>query len=317
MTAQTHVDVVGPGEHVVQFYDHANELAAAVSRFLATGFARGEAALVVALPEHLKAFEECLLATGIDVERARAEGSYVTLDARQAARELMGQQGPDPQIFADKIGSLVAELGAQRPLRVYGEIVAVLWDAGEVSAAFELEQLWNELGKELEFSLYCAYPARSLDGARDALCRHHTGVVPALSAPVTPAGVVVRRLEATAYAVPVARQMLREVLAGWDLGCARDDAMLVLAELVGNAVEHARGPFEVTVSRVGCGVRIEVSDPLPELPRMRRREDLAEGGRGLLIVRELAAAWGNEVREDGKTTWAEVHCERPRSQGTS
>ena len=68
------------------------------------------------------------------------------------------------------------------PVRVYGEVVAVLWAAGHVNAALELEGFWNELGREIPFSLYCGYPRESLGGSEhpgavSAVCRLHTEVI--------------------------------------------------------------------------------------------------------------------------------------------
>ena len=65
---------------------------------------------------------------------------------------------------------------------MYGEVVAVLWAAGHVNAALELEGFWNELGREIPFSLYCGYPRESLGGSEhpgavSAVCRLHTEVI--------------------------------------------------------------------------------------------------------------------------------------------
>ena len=62
---------------------------------------------------------------------------------------------------------------------MYGEIVALLWAAGHVNAALELEGFWNELGREIPFSLYCGYPRQSVEssqhhGAVSEVCRLHT-----------------------------------------------------------------------------------------------------------------------------------------------
>lgn len=61
-------------------------------------------------------------------------------------------------------------------------MVALLWDAGRVEAATELEALWNELGNHDPFSLLCAYRAQSADDEQhqDAVaevCRLHTGTI--------------------------------------------------------------------------------------------------------------------------------------------
>jgi hypothetical protein len=61
-------------------------------------------------------------------------------------------------------------------------MVSLLWDAGLVSAAIEVEAMWNELGGQYPFSLLCAYPAQPVSCAHhlDALtevCRAHTHVI--------------------------------------------------------------------------------------------------------------------------------------------
>ena len=53
----------------------------------------------------------------------------------------------------------LASAKAEQPVCVFGEMVWLLWDAGQVNAAIEVETLWNELGHQYPFSLLCAYPA--------------------------------------------------------------------------------------------------------------------------------------------------------------
>ena len=70
---------------------------------------------------------------------------------------------------------------AGQPVRVFGEMVSLLWDAGLIDAAIEVEAMWNELGGQYPFSLLCAYPAQPVSCAHhlDALtevCRVHTQV---------------------------------------------------------------------------------------------------------------------------------------------
>ena len=81
------------------------------------------------------------------------------------------------------IGGLIRQAGTGgRPVRAYGEMVALLWDDGLVNAAIQLEAMWNELGQAHPFSLLCGYPAGSVtrDGYLDAfaaVCRLHREVV--------------------------------------------------------------------------------------------------------------------------------------------
>lgn len=82
---------------------------------------------------------------------------------------------------------------------------------------------------------------------------------------------------------------------------------LITSELVTNVVVHTEhgGRLRVTHPEHGDGIRIEVSDSDTRRPELSTQTGQS-GGRGLLIVSELAAAWGVDVRNDGKTVWADV-----------
>ena len=85
-----------------------------------------------------------------------------------------------------------------------------------------------------------------------------------------------------------ARQAARTALAELPDPLA-DDVTLVVSELVSNAVEHAggRGELTVTVTEAGTVVDVADSDPRP-LPGMSRPTADQRTGRGLLIVAALA-----------------------------
>jgi PAS domain S-box-containing protein len=175
----------GGGPHLIQVYESEAFLVTCVSRFVAAGLDAGEAAVVVATPAHRRSFDAALEGVGIDVSTVRGDGRYLTLDAGEALSMFMVDGTPDPSRFNDRIGTLVAEAAAGgRPVRVFGEMVALLWAEHNVTAALRLEELWNELGQRQAFSLLCAYPAHSFAGtagdpqARD-VCALHSGVIPA------------------------------------------------------------------------------------------------------------------------------------------
>jgi hypothetical protein len=155
-----------PACHVVQFYGNDNELIEHVVGYLADGIDDGEVVLVVATDAHRQAFDASLTARGVDVAEAAATGSYVVIDAETAMRKFLVSDQPDPVGFESTIGPVIRQaLRTGRPVRAYSDIVARLWDAGHVTAAIELEALWNALASQLSFSLFCAYPTQTVAGA--------------------------------------------------------------------------------------------------------------------------------------------------------
>jgi hypothetical protein len=166
----------------VQFYGHDEELAESVGGYVAEALESGAAAVVVSTAAHWLAFDEQLTSAGIDVAAARALGVLVVVDAAETMKGFLIGDQPDPGDFQRVIGGLIRRAArGGRPVHIYGEMVALLWDAGHVSAAIELEALWNELAALLPFSLVCGYSAQSVsgDGHADALhqvCGLHSAI---------------------------------------------------------------------------------------------------------------------------------------------
>lgn len=103
-----------------------------------------------------------------------------------------------------------------------------------------------------------------------------------------------------------ARRFAAAELAGW--GVPSEWVILVVSELATNAILHARSEFEVGLVYLGERVRIEVLDDNPRLPTFEATiHDGAHSGRGLGLVRALAARWGIESHlGHGKTVWCEI-----------
>ncbi len=96
-----------------------------------------------------------------------------------------------------------------------------------------------------------------------------------------------------------------------------DDALLVVSELITNAVVHARPPASLCLSREGgqaaCAIRIEVTDagPAQRPHRNDGHQQPDEGGRGSTIVATLSARSGTTACQGGITRWAEIHRPMP------
>ncbi|MCK8676621.1 ATP-binding protein [Streptomyces lichenis] len=123
-------------------------------------------------------------------------------------------------------------------------------------------------------------------------------------------------LVAAKSAVSCARAFTRLALAKWCAEGVQDDALLVVSELVTNAVNATgvpagaeAGPNVVTVRLLGADGRltVEVWDVSRERPVLTDAAEGDEGGRGLALVGALAARWGSDAGPGGKVVWAELH----------
>ncbi len=98
------------------------------------------------------------------------------------------------------------------------------------------------------------------------------------------------------------RELVADACARWNLPDAVGPASVVLSELVGNVVRHAGTPMQVTVTLRRPWLHLAVVDGAAARPGPAGQRD--EGGRGLLLVRELADRWGSAPAGDGKAVWA-------------
>ncbi|MFE2074527.1 PAS domain S-box protein [Streptomyces misionensis] len=121
--------------------------------------------------------------------------------------------------------------------------------------------------------------------------------------PAAPLAAVTTELPATAAAVPEGRAFLRRTLVSWECAEPADDALLLLSEILTNAVRHAEGPVGLRLCRTATELTVEVGDRSPQLPRPRHATGDDESGRGLFLVRTLADSWGVRPTDEGKTTW--------------
>jgi anti-sigma regulatory factor (Ser/Thr protein kinase) len=313
MTVQLEDIAVEPGGHAVQFYDRDSELVeTAGRRYLVPGLAGGGAAIVVATEAHRHMFDAELRAGGLDPVGARRDGTLVMLDAAETLARFASEGRIDRDGFDRVIGGAVrsaAESG--RPVHGYGEMVAVLWGAGDVLGAVELEKLWNELRQSVRFSLLCGYHRDAVAGQQHAealheVCHLHRGVVRTPAAGGRPVELC-ERFSGRADAPRSARRWITAALRTWgqhpDL---LDEAELVVSELATNAIVHARSAFSVSVRSEGGRVRLSVSDTSPVAPFVRDPGPSAMFGRGMRLIGDVASDWGVDVAAGGKTVWVEL-----------
>jgi hypothetical protein len=165
-----------PGHgHTVCFYDRDDELVERLTRYVTDGAALGQRTIVIAEHHHIK---------GLRMRLAAWDLVHVLEphDATWALSRFMTADGPDEGRFRALLDRV---LPADRSgVRLYGEMVAVLWRHDRVDEALALEDLWNRYLHEKPVPLLCAYPSKQVQGhpAAAAVCGAHDHVFPALVA---------------------------------------------------------------------------------------------------------------------------------------
>jgi anti-sigma regulatory factor (Ser/Thr protein kinase) len=103
----------------------------------------------------------------------------------------------------------------------------------------------------------------------------------------------------------VARRVVADMLSELP-EASREAAVLLVDELVSNALLHTSGGLRLRVTVVGKVVRVDVFDRNEREPVLRDVEKDAEHGRGLQIVDSLASDWGVEAVPGGKRVWFRI-----------
>jgi hypothetical protein len=103
-----------------------------------------------------------------------------------------------------------------------------------------------------------------------------------------------------------ARALMRLALAAWDMNDITDDALIICAELVTNAVKIGE-VFHLTLSCLDQAVLVEVWDTSEASPDRQPPSVDRVDGRGLLLVQACSKDWGWRLEDQGgKTIWAVV-----------
>jgi hypothetical protein len=152
-----------------------------VSSFVRDSLEAGGTCIVVATGAHRAAIAARLTALGLDPAAFAAAYRYISVDAALTLQKFMLESGPDPQRFHQHLGLLLRQAAAGgRPVHVYGEMVGLLAERGQMSAVIRLEELWNELSRYHTFRLFCGYPEAPFaadERSRAQVCATHGHVV--------------------------------------------------------------------------------------------------------------------------------------------
>ena len=156
-----------PSDHIVQLYQDDDFLNYAVCHFAGSGLANGESVILFPTVTHWNAMRPRLEAEGVDVQAAQERGQLTLVYADELLPRFMRNAMPDPNVFSGVVGEVVAQAragGRYQRVRLWGEMVDVLWERGDVAASMSLEDLFDQLGKKREFSIFCSFLMDNFDG---------------------------------------------------------------------------------------------------------------------------------------------------------
>ena len=151
------------------------------------GFTKDEPALVISTAAHAHALRERLAAQEPVLGNPESDARLILLDASETLATFMVAEIPDPTRFRATLQALLAHPTlADRPIRAFGEMVAILWREGNREGAAALEALWEDFLSEREITLLCAYPIDMMHGADHhetfrIICESHSHVLPSES----------------------------------------------------------------------------------------------------------------------------------------
>jgi hypothetical protein len=150
---------IAPCEHLVQIYEDESAFLEPLEAFITGGIRRGEGIIAIVTPEHKIHIETYLILQNLNVDELRKSEQFICFDAEETLKTFLVNGWPDEELFRATIHSLLIRArGNGRPVRAFGEMVAIMWDMGLSAATVRLEHLWHNLCREKGFSLFCAYP---------------------------------------------------------------------------------------------------------------------------------------------------------------
>jgi hypothetical protein len=170
--------------HAVRFYESDRSLARIVAEFLFEGFERGSPGIVVATVNQRASIIGELTDRSVDAVALQRSHDLLLLDAEETLSTFMMDGKPDARQFTHQMRQVLERAcrgRTNRTVRVFGQMVDVLWQRGERDAAIRLEVLWNELAQAEAFSLLCGYAIGNFykSASFGDICSQHSHIVSA------------------------------------------------------------------------------------------------------------------------------------------
>lgn len=175
---------IAPSDHVCQIYEDDQAFLNLLTGFVNSGLNAGESVAVIATHDHLDLLHQRLRQGGVNLFALELKDQYLPIRAEDLLSEFMVNGSPDEALFHFTATTLLDRAKKRGgKVRVFGEMVAILWADGNEGATMQLERLWNKFCRIESFSLFCAYPksgfTKQTEESLKQICCSHTKLVAA------------------------------------------------------------------------------------------------------------------------------------------
>jgi KaiC/GvpD/RAD55 family RecA-like ATPase len=149
-----------PCGHIVYPYTDETQVAEAVCLYATAGLRKGEGVVLVMAADHYQPIRRRLEREGFNLRQLERIGQLICEDARSLLSTFMFDGTIDELVFKAKVGKLIERAkvsgGKGRPVRVFGEMVDLIWESNPRTTQ-RLEELWNDVIAAYSVPLLCAY----------------------------------------------------------------------------------------------------------------------------------------------------------------
>ena len=146
--------------HIVYPFNDEERATYAVYIFASSGLSRGESVVLIATDSRADSIRSRLSGGGFDLKALTLRGQLVFVSAENMLRGLMADGKLNEVQFKEVTSQVIrrARLSSlNRRVRIFGEMVSLLVARNEITAAEELEMLWNSAIDTHDISLFCTY----------------------------------------------------------------------------------------------------------------------------------------------------------------
>lgn len=168
--------------HAVHFFNDDAALCRLVARFLGEGLKAGQPGLAIATPSHRDELLRELALQSFDVDQLICDNALTMVDAEATLTTFLCGTEIQAASCRATITELLERSGRGRPaqpVRVFGEMVDLLWRNSMHQNAVRLEALWHQIAASHGFSLLCSYSLGyfNKDTSLDTICAAHTEIM--------------------------------------------------------------------------------------------------------------------------------------------